>query len=138
MGFVRCSSKQMDDSRSKISRRKRHGYHQVRFANFTLQGSAGLSQAYIGKVTTNENRGNALSRQLEASSLGYAFGPGSGALLFYFIKFRIGMFEINPYTIPGYLSIILTLLFIFLILVFVEQPISQEEMRSTQIQNHPG
>ena len=41
-----------------------------------LIGSAGLAQAYIGKVTTPEDRGTSLSRQLEASSLGYAFGPG--------------------------------------------------------------
>ncbi|KAN0018662.1 hypothetical protein ACTFIU_008591 [Dictyostelium citrinum] len=80
-------------------------------------GNVSVCRAYATETATIENKTQIMGKMSGAQGAGFVLGPGIGFLL-NFCNFSIGEMEVNKYTAPGYLSVLLAILNIVLVVVF--------------------
>eukprot|EP00003_Mantamonas_plastica_P024304 TRINITY_DN4508_c0_g1_i2.p1 TRINITY_DN4508_c0_g1~~TRINITY_DN4508_c0_g1_i2.p1 ORF type:complete len:296 (+),score=74.53 TRINITY_DN4508_c0_g1_i2:259-1146(+) len=71
--------------------------------------NVGVARAYVSHASTPEERTHVMTIMSAMQAIGFIMGPAMGAGLS-FLNFDIGPFHFNKYTIPGYFSILLTLI----------------------------
>ena len=84
-------------------------------ANYTL------ISVYVARITTVDDRTTVTARLNIFTEMGLLLGPAF-AILFEQIDFALGPFEVNKYTAPGYLMLIMCLLLMVYLLLFFENP----------------
>uniref|UniRef100_A0A0N4ZHD8 CUT domain-containing protein n=1 Tax=Parastrongyloides trichosuri TaxID=131310 RepID=A0A0N4ZHD8_PARTI len=89
-----------------------------------------LLNSYVAAISSNEDRSRAFSFNSLIVSLGMAMGPFFQTIFSYFsypgYSF-IGLFNINLYTIPAYIAIILDIVTLMIIIFFFNDPAKIEK-----------
>lgn len=79
-----------------------------RFFSGLGAGTVTVSRGYVSSKVSKEERLGAMSLISAAQAGGFVFGPAFGAILS-LIDFQVGPFDVNEFTSPAYLQIILCL-----------------------------
>jgi ceroid-lipofuscinosis MFS transporter 7 len=89
-------------------------------SNFTL------ISVYVARITTVDDRTKVTARLNIFTEMGLLLGPAF-AILFEQIDVQLGPFDINKYTAPGYMMLILCLLLMVYLLIFFENPTMDQQ-----------